>query len=136
MMRDPLVVAVEVLEAGWPQRFSEDQAEMYLDGLSDLDPKALVAAVKRLVKTEEFRPSIAAIRRAVARAGLPDDAEAVKQAATYLRWAEARRFVNGSGFDPVRPEVHDAVVEACFGLTLSRPGWEERFVAKWRAVGG
>jgi hypothetical protein len=135
-MRDPLVAAVEMLESGWPQRFSEEQAAVYLDGLADLDPKVLLATVKRLVRTEEYRPSIASIRREVAMDGLPSERDALRQAHAYLRWAEARRFVNGSGFDPVRPDVHDAVVETCFGLSVARPGWEERFVTKWRSLGG
>lgn len=123
--------ALTLLEEAWPQRFTPEQAGVYLDALEDLDPDDVRAAVLRLVRTEEFRPSVARIRREVAAGSLPSIDVALRQAETLLGYREARQFVNGSGFDPVQPDVDDAVIAACAGLRLSF-GWRDRFTQAWR----
>lgn len=124
--------AVRVLESGWGASFSPEAAALYLDGLSDLDPDVTLRAVRRLLRTEEFRPSIARVRREVLTERSLTVEVAVKQAEAFLRWRDASRFVNGSGYAPVRPEVDDRVVVACAGLQLVA-GWRDKFLFVWRS---
>lgn len=131
-MIDGIASVVRMLEYGWSQKFTPEMAALYLQGLADLDVEAAQRAVQRLLRTEDYRPSVAAVRREIASEGLPSVDEALRQAEEWLRYRESRRFVNGSGYKPVRPTVHAAVREACLGLSGLAPRWQERFVAAWR----
>lgn len=134
-MSEQLIAAIRMLEAGWSQPFSEQQAALYLDGLSDLPGEAVQAAVRRLVRVEEYRPSVAAVRRCVAADGAPDVQEALRQAEMLLRWREQRRFVNieRSAREPV---VHVSVREICDGVRGRVFGWREVFVREWKQTYG
>lgn len=131
---------VELLEFGWPNReMAEQTAMLYMAALSDLPFDAAVEAVKRLLLTDEFRPSVAAVRREVALAlGLlpPGLDEALAQARAYCAWREQARFVNGSGSVSVCPSTHDVVVKVCRGLSVgvNDAMWASGFRAAYRAA--
>jgi hypothetical protein len=129
---DGIAAVVRMLEYGWPQKFSPEMALLYIEGLADTDPDAAQRAVRRLIRTSEFRPSVAAVRREIASEALPGLAEALTQAEQWLRYRDAQQYVNGSGYKPVRPEVHAAVRQACAALPGLVPRWQERFTAAWR----
>ena len=126
-----IAMAVRMLEAGWGARFTPETASLYLDGLADLDAAATVQAVRRLLRSEEFRPSVARVRREVEAADRGSVEEALAQAEALLGWRDSIRFVNGSGWTPERPVVASGVLAACEGLRLDY-GWRERFLAAWR----
>lgn len=70
------------LAAAFPQRtITRETLSIYARELGDLDPVALGDAVRRLIRTSEFFPTIHAIRDAVAedQLGLPGEAEALRQ---------------------------------------------------------
>lgn len=125
--------ALVLLEDGWPQRFTPEQATVYLEALDDLDGAAVRRAVGRLIRTDEFRPSVARIRREVLAGERPTLHEAMRQAEAIMRWREALQYVNGSGFEPQKPDVHAAVLEALAGVR-SGWGWRDRFVVAWKAL--
>ena len=50
-----------------------------------------------------------------------------------LAYREQMRFVNGSGHVPVRPVVHDLVIESCAGLSAGMFGWQSRFKGSYEA---
>ena len=131
MSATDVAMAVRMLEAGWGARFSPETASLYLDGLADLDPAATVQAIRRLLRSEEFRPSVARVRREVEAADTDSVETALAQAESLLGWRQANQFVNGSGWAPERPMVSPAVLAACEGLRLDY-GWRERFLAAWR----
>ena len=63
------VAAVAVLEAAFPQRIPDDTLGLFVDALADLPDGLLLAAVKELVLTSKFVPTIAEIRDAA----IPDE---------------------------------------------------------------
>ena len=126
---------VKMLEFGWSPGISQEQAVMYLTGLGDLDPTEAQRAVLRLLRTEEYRPSVARVRREVLSGGLPEFTVALAQAEALLRYRDGLRYVNGSGYRPSEPEVHPVVVEVCRGLGLSRD-WRGEFSRRWKGRQG
>ena len=79
MMESGVAVAVAILRDAYPrQDFPERTAVLYGRMLADLDDLLVVEAVRKIVKTSRFLPSIAEIREQVAEAtlGLPTASEA------------------------------------------------------------
>ncbi len=116
---------VRLLEFGWSQKFPPEMALVYVECLRGLPYRATRAGVEAMLRTEEFRPSVAAVCRAAT--GAPDEAAALVGAERWLAYREQMRFVNGSGYVPVRPDVHTLVVESCAGLSAGMFGWQTRF---------
>jgi hypothetical protein len=78
----PGIADIADLAAAFPQRsIPAATIDLYARELADLDPVALSDAVRLLIRTSEFFPTIRAIREAVAEAalGLPNEAEALNQ---------------------------------------------------------
>ena len=78
-MESGVAVAVAILRDAYPrQDFPERTAVLYGSMLADLDDLLVVEAVRKIVKTSRFLPSIAEIREEVAEAtlGLPTASEA------------------------------------------------------------
>lgn len=76
---DPLAEALELLRAAYVQHpFTDMSARVYAQQLSDLDPRMVLSATRRLLNTSVYRPTIADIRREVAEEalGLPSAEEA------------------------------------------------------------
>jgi len=118
---------VRILEFGWSQKFPAEMALIYVESLRSLPFKPVKSAVEAMLRTEEFRPSVAAICRSAT--NVPNPANAVLSARRWLEYQEQLQFANGSGWVPVRPEVHTLVIEACAGLSVGMFGWENRFKA-------
>lgn len=107
--------ALELLAAGWPQPFNREQVAVYAEMLADVPPGDLVDAVRRLITTSDFRPSVAEIRRAVlvGRGQLPTEEAAAAQAILLDEWDAARGVPWGAQAEPPpAPDVHPLVLEA------------------------
>ncbi len=107
--------ALELLAAGWPQPLSREQVAVYAEMLADIPPDELAHAVRRLITTSDFRPSVAEIRRAVIthRAALPSEEEAAAQCRLLDEWESGRIVPWGAQPEPPPPpEVHPLVLEA------------------------
>lgn len=128
---------MRVIEHAWPRKIEPETAALYIEHMRDLPYEVTVAAVKRLVVSDEFMPSIATIRRTVADAlGLlpPPDAIAIAQADAWLDYQHQQGFVNGSGYAPEPPDVHPAVIAACEGVRDAlHPSWSTAFRHLYRA---
>jgi hypothetical protein len=71
--------AIHRLAAAYRQDLGDDQLHVYWDGLSDLEPARLAAAVDVAIRTSQWLPKVAELRRF----------------ANELPAAKARKFVNG-----------------------------------------
>lgn len=104
-----------LINAAWPSPpMSPETVAIYVEGMSDLRAAETYAAVKALVGTEDFRPAVARIRRAVLERSvvLPSLSEAVAQAEELSAWHRALRVPQGAGEYPPRPITHPLVEEA------------------------
>lgn len=95
----------------------------------------LLLAIRDGERVERFRDLYEAGGDVMPDPSLPSETEAVEQAELLLKYRDEIQFVNGSGYKPVRPEVHDAVKAACEGMRL-RPRWRFEFVKQWNAQTG
>lgn len=131
--------ALMLLAYSWPGEWSDGQAETYRMMLADVPSGDLLRAVSAAVKTSEFRPSVAAIRREVldARVSFPSADEAVSQAEEWSYFRQQSQFAGGS-YRPRKPEVHPLVVKAWneVGLDVTEPQWftrrYEALIEEWR----
>lgn len=128
---------VSMIAAAWPMpAMTTDQAALYLDGLSDIPADIGMHAVRRLILAEDFRPTVAKIRRTAADvAGLcpPSLAAAMVEAESLLEWRRRSLVARGAGMGPGDPpNVHPAVQEA---VAASGPDWMPGvFSARYRVV--
>lgn len=87
----------------------EAQATLVLYGqhLDDVPADVLAAAVRRLIRTEEWFPTVARIREACAELllGLPGEVDALTQVDDRLEWARTRH----GAAPPLHPDVRRAV---------------------------
>lgn len=133
---------VRVIEHGWSRPVMvPETALLYIGSLVDLDYEDTKAAVLRLLRVAEYRPSVAAIRREVAQAAglLPPSLEqALAQAHRWCQWREQAGWQNGLGEVSVQPETHHVVVRVCRSLTVgpSDPTWPHVFRAAYREAVG
>lgn len=137
MNRTEMAKLIKVVDHGWPHsKLTVETAALYTTGLADLPYAAAERAVQNFLLSSEFRPSVAAIRKAVmAQAGIlpPPLPEAVVQAEAWLRYQDSLSYVNGSGWTPTAPSVHPAVVRAC-GAVSGGGNWEYGFTRAYRAL--
>lgn len=127
--------AAKFLQHGWPGDFTEEAVAIYLDALMPLPFDQVAAALRSLLLTCRFRPSVAQIREAVAASdGTPGLVDALRQGAEFFEFVSQSQWVNGSGWVPSRPRVHPTVelaVEAMRGVDRFDPRLFERV---WRDV--
>lgn len=105
----------QLIAAGWPQPITAEQITVYAEMLADAPPDELMAAVRRLIATSEYRPAVSVIRTAVidARAVVPDETQAAAQRDALDVWEASRAVPWGAQAEPPeRPEVHPAVLDA------------------------
>lgn len=78
MTNKEIAVVIKILSESWSAKFSETKTKIYAENLADLEYKKCCSAVKKLVQTSEFLPSIALIRRTYVELGqeISDDATA------------------------------------------------------------
>lgn len=134
MTPDEAANVVDFVSETWGAEFSPARAAVYISELSDLPFGETLAAVKGLVRTFNVVPSIARIRSTVmGAAGLlpPDPQTAIAQADRWLRYQDQLSYANGSGYRPVEPEVHPAVVRACALVNGGYEGWRRDFLAAY-----
>jgi len=104
------------VQHGWPGDFTEEALAIYLDALTPLPFEAVATAIKGMLLTCKFRPSIAEVySAAVAQLGgsAPPLAEALGQGRQWVRYLEQMQWSNGSGYVPQAPEAHPLVVRCC-----------------------
>ena len=123
---------VRMLEFGWSQKFPPETALIYVECLRSLPYESTNSGVQAMLRTDEFRPSVAALCKAGL--GVPSSAVALSQAAAWLRYKEQMRFVNGSGHVPVRPETHRLVIESCGGLSIDTFAWQSKFTGMYETL--
>lgn len=129
MTPDQAARIVRLVEYGWTNgQFEPEHAVVYLDGVSDLPFETTDHALRRLIRTDRFRPAVADIRLEVARLSgmlppaLPD---AVDQAVTFIRYIDDSQWTSGALDEPaVHPAVKAAVEASGASPTWS---WEGAF---------
>jgi len=103
---------VAVLQAAYPTKeLSEESIRLYAEMLSDLDPREAGNAVKRIIATSRFFPTVAEIREAAAEnaISMPD----VEQA-----WGEVTRQIKSVGRYRTPVFSHPAITS-----TVDAIGW-------------
>lgn len=130
---------VKIIEHAWPgPKISTETAVVMIMGVCDLPYELTHKTMTRLVQTNQFRPSIAEVRREVAKElGLlppPVDIaslEAVRQVEQIEQW----RFYNGSGWkpDPI-DKVHPLVERVLRGIDTTNNDWLNRFQRAYAAA--
>ena len=123
---------VRMLEFCWSQKFPPETALIYVECLRSLPFEPTNMAVQAMLRTDEFRPSVASLCKAGL--GVPPSAVALSQAAVWMRYKEQMRFVNGSGHVPVRPETHRLVIESCKGLSADMFAWQSKFTGMYETL--
>lgn len=108
-MADPAKLIGDLVRAYPGKAIHGDTVRVYVRELSDVPPAILEEAVRALIRTSEWFPSVAAIRQAVAERtlALPSEAEALAQVSARSRWARQDEDERGD-----RPDVHPLVREA------------------------
>lgn len=104
-----VVVLLAQLKLAFPRDpITQDRFDLYVHELASVDPAALEAAVREIIRTRTggYFPAIAEIINAAAEhaLGLPSPDEALAQVEARIRWGRERA---GEA-----PAVHPAVVEA------------------------
>ncbi len=108
MSRRDAFAALAWLQTVYGRDMPAEQATIYLDALTDIDPDGLAAALPVIVKTERWFPTIAAIIEAAAPvARSPEEAWGAVL-------ARIRRLGRMGGAAELDPDVR-AAVDACGG---------------------
>lgn len=126
--------AVKLLAAAWPQPMPPEAIAVYVEMLSDIPDDELAAAVRSLIGSEEWRPPVARIRRAVveAREQLPAPAEATAGYEALEAWAQRSSVAWGAQpAPPEQPAVHPTVLAAW--ETVGSGAYPATFARAWRA---
>lgn len=91
------------------QPVTADTLRVYLRELDDIPADALEVAVRALIRTSEFFPTVRAIRETVTEAtlALPGEAEALGQVAARVAWLSS-----GLTAETTAPPLHEKVKEA------------------------
>lgn len=63
MTKKEIAVVIKILSETWSNKFSETKAEIYSENLADLDYHRCCTAIKKLIQTSEFLPTVAALRK-------------------------------------------------------------------------
>lgn len=123
------------LQAAFPrERITAETASLYARELADLPPGLLEQAVRDVIRTGTYFPTVAAIRQTAAEhaLALPGEAAALAAIETRISWA-----VHSEG---ARPDVHPLVAEALNQVggyaawrTADKPGiLRSQFLAVYR----
>jgi hypothetical protein len=137
MTEEEALAVAELLEHGWPGSFREEAIAVYVRMLIPLPAEPVVAAIEELLLTERHRPSVAEIyRAAMSRVGgaAPPIDEALSQGRAWIEYRAQLQWVNGTGYRPIEPEVHPAVVRACEALGAVADFDEISFTRVYREV--
>lgn len=118
MNKQDILKAVAPLQLAYNASLDDNRLRLYVEMLSDIPPSILEAAVKKLIMTNKFLPSIAEIREVaygikgiISGTAAPDESEA---------WGEVIKAIRSVGYYGKPKFSHEAIAAA-----VSNIGWQD-----------
>lgn len=118
MNKQEILKAVAPLQLAFKGNLDDARMRLYVEMLSDIPPQILEAAVKKLIMTNKFLPSIAEIRETaygikgtVSGTAAPDESEA---------WGEVIKAIQSVGYYGKPKFSHEAITTA-----VNNIGWQD-----------
>lgn len=118
MNKQEILKVVAPLQLAFKGNLDDARMRLYVEMLSDIPPQILEAAVKKLIMTNKFLPSIAEIRETaygikgtVSGTAAPDESEA---------WGEVVKAVRSVGYYSKPKFSHEAITAA-----VNNIGWQD-----------
>lgn len=118
MNKQDILKAVAPLQLAYNASLDDNRLRLYVEMLSDIPPQILEAAVKKLIMTNKFLPSIAEIRETaygikgtISGTAAPDESEA---------WGEVVKAVRSVGYYGKPKFSHEAITTA-----VNNIGWQD-----------
>lgn len=118
MNKAETIRAIAPLQLAFKDNLDEARMKLYVMMLSDIPPQILEAAVKKLIMTKKFLPSIAEIRETaygikgtISGTAAPDESEA---------WGEVVKAIQSVGYYGKPTFTHEAIAAAVDNI-----GWQD-----------
>lgn len=118
MNKQDILKAVAPLQLAYNASLDDNRLRLYVEMLSDIPPQILEAAVKKLIMTNKFLPSIAEIRETaygikgtISGTAAPDESEA---------WGEVAKAIRSVGYYGKPKFSHEAITTA-----VNNIGWQD-----------
>lgn len=118
MNKQEILKAVAPLQLAFKGNLDDARMRLYVEMLSDIPPQILEAAVKKLIMTNKFLPSIAEIRETaygikgtISGTAAPDESEA---------WGEVVKAIRSVGYYGKPTFTHEAITTA-----VNNIGWQD-----------
>lgn len=118
MNKQEILKAVAPLQLAFKGNLDDARMRLYVEMLSDIPPSILEAAVKKLIMTNKFLPSIAEIRETaygikgtISGTAAPDESEA---------WGEVVKAIQSVGYYGKPKFSHEAITAA-----VNNIGWQD-----------
>ena len=118
MNKQDILKAVAPLQLAYNASLDDNRLRLYVEMLSDIPPQILEAAVKKLIMTNKFLPSIAEIREIaygikgiISGTAAPDESEA---------WGEVAKAIRSVGYYGKPKFSHEAITTA-----VNNIGWQD-----------
>lgn len=118
MNKQEILKAVAPLQLAFKGNLDDARMRLYVEMLSDIPPQILEAAVKKLIMTNKFLPSIAEIRETaygikgtISGTAAPDESEA---------WGEVAKAIRSVGYYGKPKFSHEAITTA-----VNNIGWQD-----------
>lgn len=118
MNKQEILKAVAPLQLAFKGNLDDARMRLYVEMLSDIPPQILEAAVKKLIMTNKFLPSIAEIRETaygikgtISGTAAPDESEA---------WGEVIKAIQSVGYYRKPKFSHEAITTA-----VNNIGWQD-----------
>lgn len=118
MNKQEILKAVAPLQLAFKGNLDDARMRLYVEMLSDIPPSILEAAVKKLIMTNKFLPSIAEIRETaygikgtISGTAAPDESEA---------WGEVVKAIQSVGYYRKPTFSHEAITAA-----VNNIGWQD-----------
>lgn len=118
MNKQEILKAVAPLQLAFKGNLDDARMRLYVEMLSDIPPQILEAAVKKLIMTNKFLPSIAEIRETaygikgtISGTAAPDESEA---------WGEVVKAIQAVGYYGKPKFSHEAITTA-----VNNIGWQD-----------
>lgn len=118
MNKQDILKAVAPLQLAYNAILDDNRLRLYVEMLSDIPPSILEAAVKKLIMTNKFLPSIAEIRETaygikgtISGTAAPNESEA---------WHEVVKAIQSVGYYGIPEFSHEAITVA-----VNNIGWQD-----------
>lgn len=118
MNKQEILKAIAPLQLAFKGNLDDARMRLYVEMLSDIPPQILEAAVKKLIMTNKFLPSIAEIRETaygikgtISGTAAPDESEA---------WGEVIKAIQSVGYYGKPKFSHEAITTA-----VNNIGWQD-----------